>query len=1068
MAQTDGIIRGIVYDAETLESIIGATVGEYNQDGRLINGTSTDLDGRFTLQYRDKGNMLHVSFIGYETQIVEIGDETNIVVNLSSETIMMEEAVVTAQSTDFLTGLSSRDETGASSTTVLSEADVVGISSSAVALQGQVSGLDIVSSSGNPGSSAQLVIRGLGSLGNANPLIVVDGVPRSVSLDDIDLGSADQEDIGVLISVAPQDIRSIRVLKDAASTAVWGSRGANGVILIETNRGDKGDISYFYSYQTSLEIQPTTIPMLNGNEYITMQLEQLFNEQSVFDVPSELAYDRQFYNFNNYNKNTDWLDEITQTGMRDEHYFKVSGGGDRVLFFTSLRYLTSKGTTINTGFDQIGTRVNLNYALSNRIRFTINFDYSNSNKSDNVRLRSRNVDLVTAYQGIDDRSDNWINIRKMAYLKAPNMSVMEYDQNGELTGEYFTPLESYQGMGNEFFNPVAMANLSSDNLQRNAIQNSFKLDYSIFEWLRFSETISFQYTDSKINQFIPYSAIGVDWLNNQVNNSLEQNNVDNNFLSRTQLFLRPISDETGHFLSGVLLFEIDQSSFDRVILRSAKSSSLQFDDPAVNSPILNMRSVSGLDRKLGFMGNFNYKYKDRYLATINLRTDGSSIFGQNNRWALFPSVSMGWHIGDESWMESIQLIDEMMLRISWGQSGNTRGNSLVRYGLYDTEGQYLNRAAIEQTQIQLSNFKWETTTSWNLGMDFAFLNNRITGTFDVYDAVTDDLLWRNYEIPVSSGFDRLRFFNGGSIQNQGWELFLNSSVIQSTNLRVGLMFNISHNNNKFLSFPDNFNTERSTNVGNGDYPRVAAIGQPIGSFYGFIYEGVYATDEDAIVHDINGNVLTDINGQPIYMMYKDEIRFMGGDARYKDVNHDGRIDINDAVYLGDGNPDFTGGFGTNISWKQFRLTAQFHYRLGFDIVNEVALQTEGMNNRNNQSLAVLHRWRRQGQDEEGILPRAYMNHPANNLGSDRYVVAGDFVRLSNLSIQYTIPNRLSGRMKIDNLSINLNMRRILTFTNYDGQDPEISRVGSDPFWLGTDDAKTPVPRVYTMSVSIGF
>lgn len=1068
MGQTDRVIRGIVSDQETMEGIVGATIAEYNQEGRVINGTVTDLSGRFTFQYKDKENSLHISFVGYETKIITIGDETNIVVNLSSGAIMLEETVITAKFIDPLTGLTSREETGAVSTTTLTDTDIIGITSSSEALQGQVSGLDIVSSSGNPGGSAQLVIRGLGSLGNASPLIVVDGVPRSVSTEDFDLASADQEDIGVLISVAPQDIRSIKVLKDAASTAVWGSKGANGVILIETNKGDKGNISYFYNYQTSLEVQPSPIPMLNGDEYITMQLEQLFNEQGVFNVPQELAYDRQFYNFHNYNKNTDWLEAITQLGSRDEHYFKVSGGGERVLFFTSLRYLTSKGTTINTSFDQIGTRVNLNYALSNKLRFTINFDYSNSEKGDNIRLRSRNVDLVTAYQGPDDQDGNWINIRKMAYLKSPNMSIWEYDQNGNPTGAYFSPLNSYQGRGNEFFNPVAMANLSSDNTYRNSVQNSFTLDYTIAPWLRFREIISFNYQDDKIKQFIPYSAIGVDWLDNQVNNTLEQNSIDNGFLSRSQFFIRPAEDLGDHSLSGVVLWEMEQTSYDRIVLRSAKSSSLGIDDPAANSPILSMRSTSGLDRKLGALGNANYQFRDKYLATINLRADASSVFGQNNRWAIFPSFSIGWILSDEDWLSDIKYLNEAKLRASWGQSGNTRGNSLVRFGLYDTEGQYLTGSAIEQTQIQLSNFKWETTTSWNLGLDFAFFNNRLSGTFDIYDAITDDLLWRNYQIPISSGYSGLRFYNGGSIQNQGWELFLNSSVVRQKDLSLSLMFNISRNSNKFLSFPDNFNTERSTNVGNGDYPRRAAIGQPIGSFYGFKYLGVWTSDEDVVATDPEGNVLTDLNGKPIPMMYKDEIQFMGGDAKYEDINHDGKIDINDAVYLGDGNPNLIGGFGTNIGWKKFKLSTQFHYRLGFDIVNEVALQTEGMNNRNNQSLAVLHRWRRQGQDEEGILPRAYMNHPANNLGSDRYVVGGDYVRLSTLSLQYSLPAKYSTALRVQTFNVGLNMRRVLTFTKYDGQDPEISRVGSDPFWLGTDDAKTPVPKVYTLSLSVGF
>ncbi|MCF8392156.1 MAG: SusC/RagA family TonB-linked outer membrane protein, partial [Bacteroidales bacterium] len=934
------ILRGEVIDELTKEVIIGATLAEYNSDGRVVNGAITDVYGRFTIAAKDSKNTLQVSYIGYEKKVIPINNQTNIVIRLKPESIQMDEVVIVAKNTNPLTGLSQEDEGGASSTTILSDIEQIGASSSADALQGMVSGLDIIASSGNPGSGSQLVIRGLGSLGNAKPLIVVDGIPRNTSIGDLDLSSADQEDIGSLINVAPQDIRSITVLKDAASTAVWGSTGANGVLLIETIKGDKGNISYFYNYQTSVNIQPASIPMLNGDEYITMQLEELFNEQGVFPVPDELAYDRDYYNFNNYNKNTDWLDAITRTGLKSEHYFKVSGGGDKTLFFTSLRYLKDKGTTINTDFDQLSTRVNLNYSLSSKLRFTVNFDYSNSLKGDNVQLKSSNVDLVTAYDGPDD-TNNWINIRKMAYVKAPNMSIYEYNENGELTGEYFNPIDSYQGKGDEFFNPVAIGNLSTNDTKRNIIQNSFKLNYKVFDWMDLIETVSFSYQNTKINEFIPYSAIGADWLDDQINNAKERNSVNNTLLSRTQLFIQPLKKVKNHFLSGVFLWEIEQDSYENITLTGAKSASLNISDPAVNSPIVSFYSNSGIDRKIGALSNVNYKFRDTYVLAFNLRADASSIFGANNRMALFPSASFAWKMEQEEWLKNMSFVNQSKLRLSWGRSGNTMGNSITRFGLYNTEGQYIQDVTIEQTQVQLSNFKWETKESWNIGLDLGLFKNRLEVTFDVYDAVTSNLLWKNYEIPASSGYATLKYYNGGSIQNKGWELFINSTIVRTRDINLSLKFNISHNSNRFISFPENFNSERSLNVGNGDYPRRATIDQPVGSFYGFKYLGVWASDEDVIATDENGYELLDLNGKPLPVMYKDEYEFQGGDAKYEDVNHDGIIDINDAVFLGDGNPDFMGGFGTAFKYKQFKFSTQFHYRLGFDIVNEIALQTEG-------------------------------------------------------------------------------------------------------------------------------
>jgi hypothetical protein len=245
-------------------------------------------------------------------------------------------------------------------------------------------------------------------------------------------------------------------------------------------------------------------------------------------------------------------------------------------------------------------------------------------------------------------------------------------------------------------------------------------------------------------------------------------------------------------------------------------------------------------------------------------------------------------------------------------------------------------------------------------------------------------------------------------------------------------------------------------------------GEPIGSFFGFRYLGVYPTDADAVARDANGNVITDANGVALPMTYLGTYIFKGGDAIYEDINHDGKIDLNDVVYIGDSNPDFIGGFGTNMAYKNFDMSVAFHYRLGFDIVNMVALNSEGMNGRNNQSKAVLSRWRAQGQDEEGMLPRAYMNHPANNLGSDRYVEPGDYLRLINLKFGYRVPARICNKIHVRSLNLAFSARKFWTWTRYSGQDPEVGQDASDPFWIGVDWANTPPPKILTMSIAVGF
>jgi hypothetical protein len=329
-------------------------------------------------------------------------------------------------------------------------------------------------------------------------------------------------------------------------------------------------------------------------------------------------------------------------------------------------------------------------------------------------------------------------------------------------------------------------------------------------------------------------------------------------------------------------------------------------------------------------------------------------------------------------------------------------------------------------------------------------------------------LFYRYQIPTSSGYDNLRFLNGGALENKGWELMTDFKIIQGAKFRWSANFNISQNINSFTDLPDNFNTEKSTSISNGEYPLRVMKGEPIGSFFGFRYLGVYPTDADALARDANGNLLLDEAGIPIPMTYTGTYIFRGGDAKYEDINKDGVIDLNDVVYIGDSNPDFIGGFGSRFEYKNFDLSFAFHYRLGFDIINGVAIETEGMTNRNNQSKVVLNRWRVQGQDEEGMLPRAYMNHPANNLGSDRYVEPGDYLRLTNIRLGYRLRGDLCKKLRVRSMNFGVSARKILTLTRYSGQDPEVGQNASDPFWIGVDQANTPPPMILTFSIAVGF
>ncbi|MFA5329710.1 MAG: SusC/RagA family TonB-linked outer membrane protein [Prolixibacteraceae bacterium] len=1059
--QTKTTIRGKVIDQKDNSAIVGATVVESDKDNRVVSGTITDADGNFVYEMKSSANAMKVTVIGYQTKEFKPNPSKPVVIALASSDIELDQVTVTAKakSDNQLTNIEDRDNASSRVKIDLMEMKDQGITSAADALQGKIAGMDIISASGDPGSGSQIVIRGLSSMGNNKPLIVIDGIVQD-NRTNINLSSANTEDISNMINIALQDIKSIEVLKDAASTAIYGSKGADGVLLIETNRGRMGKVQFDYQYKNSLNFQPAAIPMLNGDEYTMLQLEEWHNSFGVYDVPSEIAYDKDYVDFYNYSANTDWLGEITQNSVTHDHYFKVSGGGEKTRYFTSFSYVDEGGTTINTGAKRFSTRVNLDYFLSKKLLFTVQFNYSNNQTDGNISWDVNGQDR---------------NVRQMAYLKAPNMSIWEYDSQGNLTGEYFTPINSYQGNGYDYYNPVAVARLGKKDKNENSLENSFRLKYTIKDWLTFKETVSFQYWGSKENKFLPYNAIGSDWLAWTVNKAEEGNSLGSSFKTETQLvFDVPLANKD-HLLNGTVSWITNSGKSEWMNIQSNRTPSTSIQDPAVGAQINWIGTSSGENRDLGCLLNLNYKYKDRYMIQTTMRADANSAFGANNRWGYFPGISAAWRFSSEPFLDGMhEWLGESKIRASWGISGRPPGDPYTRFASYETagSGSYITNPAIVPTSIQLDNLKWESVSSVDLGMELNLFKDRLYIEGDIYNKITTDMLFGGapnyYKIPTSSGFDHLNFFNGGEMVNKGWELMLNYKIIRTKDWLVSLDFNSSQNINSFNKLPDNFNTEKSTSIGNGEYPKRVVAGEPIGSFFGFKYLGVFSSDADAIAKDADGNVLYDGEHNPIPLTYKGTYIFKGGDAQYADLNHDGKIDLNDVTYIGDSNPEFVGGFGTSVRYKHWDLSFSFYYRVGFDIINMIALQTEGMNDKNNQSTAVLSRWRTQGQNEPGLLPRAYLYNPANNLGSDRYVEKGDFLRLNNVKIGYQFSQELCRKLNLQSANISVSARKLFTFTKYSGQDPEVGQNASDPFWVGVDYANTPPPKIVTFSFSVGF
>lgn len=1042
------IVRGKVSDE--IGGVVGATVVELDANDRIVKGTITNIDGDYTLQMSSADGSIQFSFIGFESKTEKVNGRSTINVTLSSNDQQLEEVVITAVGTtsSSMTGISKRDQTGSSAVLQMEGALNSTVSSVGDALQGEIAGLDIMGG-GSPGSGSSIVIRGLGTLGGSSPLIVVDGIIQRVSTSDIDFGSADEEDISQLVSIAPEDIKSVRVLKDAAETAIYGTKGANGVLEIETNKGSKGKTRFDINYKKSYSFEPPRIPMLNGDEYVMLQQEMYHNRFGIVDLPDEIANNVEYLDYYNYAQNTDWVEDITRIGQIDDVGFKISGGGDKTRYYASVNYHDEIGTTKNEGLQRFTTRFNLGYDISNKLNLNTTINYVNKYTDGNW-------------------AGGGTKVRAQAYKKAPNMSIYKYTSDGEITNEFFTPMENYQGDGVEYYNPSAVVALSDNDRVENNFETNFTLRYKAAKWLTVRQIMSFQFQNLRRMSFLPYTAIGASWLDSDNNSSSEVNSTGTTVSSQTKANFTALRTKK-HTLTGMAMLEIIQDKDEFIQTSTGNGPSTFITDPAASPMRGGLNSGSSIVNSVGVLVNVHYKLLDRHIFQVNMRSDASSRFGENSRWGTFPSASYAWRFSDEPFIKDIGYFDDSKFRISYGLSGNSSVRAYDRHGLYASTGTgaYMDIQTVIPTQAQLQRLKWETSTLFNVGFDINMFEYRFNLIAEYYNTITDNILWPNYKLPSSSGFTTLKQYNDGSIQNDGFEFTTNITAIKRKDFSLRFNYNISINKNKFLSFPSNIIDEK-TDITNGNYPVKAEVGKAVGSFFGFRYLGVYPTTADAVAHNQDGSVKMDPYGNPIPMNYNGLYQFAGGDAIYEDVNYDGIIDLNDVVYLGDSNPDFTGGFGCNAKYKSLQLSVRFLYRYGYEIVNQVALNAESMTNKNNQSKAVLRRWRTEGDDFPDMIPRAYQGHQANNLGSDRYVEDASFVRLNNVALNYTLPRNIAKSLNLDKVQVGLQARKLLTFTNYSGQDPEVTMKKEDALWFGKDTGTVPPPIITAISIKVGF
>lgn len=1067
LAQNKGLlVRGQVVDAGDNLSIPGATIVEQDAENRTVTGVITDIDGNFAIRIKNPQNKLYVSTIGFKSKVVPINGREVIKISLVSSVESLKEVVIISEkkTNNGLMAIADRNRTTSSVT--INAADLANTQAASIdeALQGRMPGVDITATSGDPGAGMQIRIRGTSSIsGSSDPLVVVDGMPYETSVpEDFNFGSADEQGYAALLNIAPSDIETITILKDAAATAVWGARAASGVILITTKRGGMSAPKITYTFRSTYAKLPPTIPMLNGDQYSQLIPEEFMNRNGVplnTLTVKEFQYDPQdVYYFNNYSQNTNWVDAISQAGTTGEHNLSLQGGGEKARYFSSVGYYNSKGVTIGTGLERINARLNLDYVVSDRIRFKTDLSYTHTDTQ-------RNYVNGT---GSGDR------LRGVAYVKMPNMSIFEYDEMGNLTPNYFSPAANVQGTYAGTYNPLAMAEYATNDQIEERIVPHFNVNVDIIpEKLISTFDLQYDYRSTKSKSFLPQNATGRPFTETVVNRAADADADASSIITKTNFIYTPTISKN-QTLQTILSLQTNDSRYTSHQALTSNTASSLFTDPSnpsrTQNSELQLYTNNSQSRNVGALLSAQYGLFDRYIVNVGLRADGNSKFGPENRYGVFPSISGRWRVSGESFMKKMEFIDDLSFRVSYGKSGKAPRYDYRYFNIYSNyQTQYLDLNGVIPSNMELSNLRWETLIGKNLGFNLQLFDRRITLDVDLYQNTTEDLLFQNLDLTGISGYGSISDQNAGTMKNQGWEIGLYTTPYKSDKWKVDFNFNIASNQNMITEISEYYPSESGNTDRNGQFKRFLQKDNPFGSFYGYKFKGVY-TDLDATkARDASGTVIVGPNGQDVLMRFNypnTDYVFQPGDAIYEDINHDGNIDSRDVVYLGNSNPKLSGGFGPTVSYNnQLKLLLYFTYRLDYDIVNGTDMTTTNMYGYSNQSTAVLSRWRNPGDVTD--MPRAVYGAGYNWLGSDRYVEDASFVRLRSVTVSYNLGKKLLEKIKLDDVRLFLTADNLYTFTNYRGQDPEVS-MGGGPFGISIDNASTPPTKRFTFGLSTRF
>ena len=1010
----DVVVNGKVTDRSTGQPLAGVTIQVKGSNG----GTSTDNNGNYSIEVPDDA-ILVISSVGYDNVEIPVNGKTTINISLQPSTTGLNEVVVVGYGTQ-----KKSDLTGSISS--IKGSDLTELPTQRVdqALQGRASGVFVLNTAGAPGSDVTIRIRGMNSInGGNNALVVIDGLQG-----------------GNLNSLNPNDIAGIEVLKDASATAIYGSMGANGVILVTTKRGKTGKPTIGYSFSLGSQKIRKKLDVMNAADYAKTR-NAFHATENLNGTPTPYFTQDQIKGFEK-NGGTDWQDVIYRTAPVMNHQLSMSGGTDNLKYMVSGGYLDQQGILVNSAYKRFSLRANLNADITRNVSFGLN--WAGSKESGNSPPYGGGTALSFTGQAVN-----------IAPRWDPTTPV--YDSNG-LYSDHPRSYGAY-----DTWNPLAAA--KEPDIRNNTIRNSINtyLDFTIVEGLKLRITggaiirnmNNKSYYNSLTREGQPVGGkVGYGTLDEAVARRFQNSNIltyDKAFGKFHHVTLMGVVEQQYEKNEGSGLvaqkFTLDQTGIDD--LGGADQITSKYSN--VEERVLN-----------SYLGRLNYSYANKYLLTASFRADGSSVFGKNNKWGYFPSASVAWRLSEEEFIKSLNVFSDLKLRGSYGITGNQAISpyqtlSLMSSGFnYPYQGGESTNLGFIIANAANPNLKWESTSQTNIGLDVGFFSGRLMATIDVYKKTTKDLLL-NRTLPSYSGL-RSIIDNVGSVENKGLELSISGDPLTGT-VRWNSGLNISWNSNKVLNLGESERIDYRTTYGgyglkNGFMQ--LRVGEPFGQIYGYGYEGTWKTVEAEEAAKF---------GQ------------LPGDPKYTDFNNDGKINTNDIKNIGNTSPDYIFGWTNRLSYKNFELNFLVQGSQGNDIFNETRIRLEAVDG---TSTRLLDRWTPENQNTDvpafidqvtranaGLIG-GKISFNGDNGQLSRWVEDGSYVRLKNITLAYSIPASAYHKIGIQRARVYVSAMNMITFTNYTGYDPEVSSYNTNDAQMGVDLSTYPTSKVITFGIDINF